>query len=158
MAFKTTYEKHAYFFPSNMLATNYAKHLLNVEISKDYDNGSIVTKGDWLDLNLYKDGSDAVTTTAVIRQEANTAGQWYVEVTSAGNGVILYKEPIIEDAHSFEARDILNFYNAKGDVVKGYTLADGDIFEINETLIDGTAKAGAELTVANGKWKVAPGH
>ena len=44
-----------------------------------------------------------------------------------------------------------NFYNANGDIVRAYELYAGDIFELSEEGIEGSAAKAATVTVANKK-------
>ena len=82
-------------------------------------------------------------------------GNWYVRVTTAGDAVILRTVPMKEEQYSKAFQEEANFYNAKGEIARGYRAHEGDIWELSEDLFVGTPEAGKELTIADGKWSVA---
>ena len=47
-----------------------------------------------------------------------------------------------------------NFYNAKGDVVRGYDLHKGDVFEVSAEGFDGEPAEKATVTCENKKLKI----
>ena len=57
MAIKYTIETHAVAFPSKLIAQNGGEHIYNIELTSDTDNGNLVAKGDFVGLDLYKEGA-----------------------------------------------------------------------------------------------------
>lgn len=47
-----------------------------------------------------------------------------------------------------------NFYNANGDIVRGYELYKGDIFELSKEGFEGTPEKGKSVTINSKKVKV----
>lgn len=145
--------KHAVAFPSKLLAQTYGKHIYNIELATDTDNGNLVSKGDFKDLDLYEEA--AVTTfEGVIRKQAAN-GNWYVEVTDPGDALFVYMQTFIAEEWTNKFKKESNFYNAAGEVVRGYELAVGDVFEVSEEGFTGTPEAGKTVTVAAKKLVVA---
>lgn len=153
MAIKYTIEKHAVAFPSNMLARHGGKHIYNIELDKDTDNGQIVAKGDWKGFQYYG-VKESTGVTAVVREQAKN-GNWYVEITQPGDGLFLRQVPQIEEEYTKDFQKESNFYNLKGDIIRGYEMAVGDIVEVSEEGFDKKPEVGKTLTVVNRKFKVA---
>lgn len=152
MAIKYTIEKHASCFPSLMLAQNGGKHIYSVQLDKDTDNGSIVAKGDWKGQQYYGVKDSTGVEGIVLEQAAN--GNWYVEITAAGDGLLIYQVPLIEEQWTKEFQKEGNFYNLNGDIVRAYELAAGDIIECSAECFDKTPSAKKKLTVENRKFKL----
>lgn len=153
MAINYTVTQHAEAYVSKLLAQNGGKHIYNIELSADRDNGNVVAKGDFIELDLYKDKASTGVEAVVLGQAAN--GNWYIEITKPGDGLLVYQVPKIYEESPRKLTSIKNFYNEKGDVVRCYELAIGDVVELSDAAFDGTPAAGKALTVANFKWKVA---
>lgn len=152
MAIKVNIEKHAWAYPSLMLATNGGKHVYSLELDKDADNGQVVAKGDWKGQQYYGVKESTGVTAVVLEQAAN--GNWYVEITEPGDGIFIYVPPVIEEEYSREYQKESNFYNEKGDIVRGYEMAKGDIVEVSAEGFEGIPVAKKSLTVENRKFKV----
>lgn len=130
MAIRYSIESHAIGFPSKVLAANGGKHIYNVKLTSDTDNGNFVGRGDWLALDLYEE--TAATTFEGIVREVAANGNYYVEVVDPGDALFVAMPVIIEEEWTNTFKKDSNFFNAKGDVVNGYELAVGDILEISE--------------------------
>lgn len=153
MAIKFSIEKHAVAYPSMMLATNGGKHIYSVELDKDTDNGQIVAKGAWKGQQYYGVKDSTGVEAVVLEQAAN--GNWYVEITKPADGLFIYQVPMIEEEYTKEFQKESNFYNLKGDIVRAYEMAVGDIVEVSEGGFNVKPEAGKTLTVENRKFKVA---
>lgn len=50
---KYSIEKHAVAFPSKLVAQNGGEHIYNITLTSDTDNGNLVARGDFEDLDRY---------------------------------------------------------------------------------------------------------
>ena len=153
MAIKYSIEKHAVAFPSKLLAQNGGKHIYNIELATDTDNGNLVKRGDFIDLDLYEEDTAATFAGVIQKQAAN--GNWYVEVTDPGDALFVYMQAFIAEEWTNKFKAEANFYNAAGDIVRGYELAVGDVFEVSAEGFTGTPVAGKTVSVAGKKLVVA---
>lgn len=153
MAINYTVEKHAEAYISKMLAQNGGKHIYNILIANNHDNGDVVAKGSFVELDLYGEKASTGVAAVVLGQAPN--GNWYVEITNAGDGLILHNAPVIYEESPRRLTDFDNFYNEKGDTVRGYEMAVGDVVELSAKAFDGTPAAGKALSISSYKWKVA---
>ena len=153
MAIKYSIEKHAVAFPSKLLAQNGGKHIYNIELATDTDNGNLVKRGSFIDLDLYEE--DAATTFEGVIQKQAANGNWYVEVVNPGDALFVYMQAFIAEEWTNKFKAESNFYNASGDVVRGYELAVGDVFEVSAEGFTGTPEAGKTVSVASKKLVVA---
>ena len=153
MAIKYSIEKHAVAFPSKLLAQNGGKHIYNIELATDTDNGNLVKRGSFIDLDLYEE--DAATTFEGVIQKQAANGNWYVEVVNPGDALFVYMQAFIAEEWTNKFKAESNFYNAAGDVVRGYELAVGDVFEVSAEGFTGTPEAGKTVSVAAKKLVVA---
>lgn len=152
MAIAYTIAKHAWVYPSNMLASKGGKHIYNIVLTQNMDNGTIVARKDYKELDLY-DHKASTGVAAVVREQANN-GNYIVEITTPGDGIMLYLEPVIAEEYSREFMDEANYFNETGDVVKGYELAIGDRIEVSLEGFDDEPEVGDALTVGTDfKWK-----
>lgn len=140
--------KHAVAGSSKLKATT-AGHIYNILIEEDLDNGSIVAKGDYVKPEVYK-AKDSTGFSGVILEKAAN-GNWYVEVTEPGDAVLLLNVPLIYEEYTTALQHESNFYNASGDIVRGYELYVGDIFELSAEGFEGEPAQGLSVTVANKK-------
>ncbi len=138
--------KHAVAGSSKLKATT-AGHIYNILIEEDMDNGSIVAKGDYVKPEVYK-AKDSTGFAGVILDKAAN-GNWYVEVTEPGDAVLLLNVPLIYEEYTTAMQHESNFYNASGDIVRGYELYVGDIFELSAEGFSGEPVKDATVTVAN---------
>ena len=130
MAYNMTIEKHAYAFQSKLLAGNGGEHIYNLLLSADRDNGTIRGKGDWVEFDLYQEAAAPNGFAGKIVGQA-ADGNYYVEVTEAADALIIIEVPEMGIDYDARFTDPRNFYNKKGDTVRGYALHKGDIFEIS---------------------------
>lgn len=159
MAINIQIAKHAVAFPTNVLAIGKAKHTLNIQLTKDHDNGSFAGIGKFLDLDLYEETTVPNDFKAVVLDQAKN-GNWYVGVRSENNNVVFLYDPEImaERDYGKKFADPANFYQQTGDVATGIIPAFYDTLEISDKGFVGTPKKDAELTLdtATGKLKVMP--
>ena len=153
MAIQYTFTSHCVAFPSKLVAQEGGEHIYNIELTSNTDNGNLVAKGDFIDLDLYKEA--AVTTFAGKIQKQAANGNWYVEVVTPGDALFVYMQAFIAEDWTNTFKKESNFYNAKGDTVRGYALHVGDVFEVSELGFTGTPVAGATVSCENKKLKVA---
>lgn len=146
-------EKHGVCFTSKCLAATGGKHIYNIKISADRDNGAVVAKGDWLGMEFYEEKASTGVTAVVLEEAAN--GNFYVEIVEPGDGIVLRNTPMIAEEFTKAFQKESNYYNAEGEKVRGYELATGDILELSLECFDGTPAAKKALTIENYKWKVA---
>lgn len=145
MAIKYQIEKHASAYPTKVLASNGGKHIYNIILSTDTDNGNLIAKGAYADeLDLYKEGAATTFTGTIIDVAAN--GNFYVEVTNPGDSLFVYNVPLIEEEYAEKFLAETNFYNIAGTVVRAYELAVGDIVEVSKDGFSGTPTKGASVT------------
>lgn len=154
MAINYNIEKHATGFPSKVLAQEGGKHIYNVKITTDTDNGNFVARGDYLSLDLYEE-KDVETFTGIVREKAGN-GNWYVEVVTPGDALFVYNKPLIAEEWTNSFKKESNFYNVAGEVVRAYELAVGDMLEISAEGFSGTPSEGANVTgISNKKATIA---
>ncbi len=143
MSTRYSIEKHAVAFPSKLLAQNGGKHIYNVVLTTDADNGNLIARGDWDSLDLYKEA--AVTKFEGVIQEKAANGNWYVEVVDPGDALLVYQQPVIAEEWTNTFKKTSNFFNAAGDRVRSYELAVGDVFEASAECFSGTPTKGAKI-------------
>lgn len=143
MAIRYEIEKHAVAFPSKLLAQNGSKHIYNVVLSTDTDNGNLIARGEWDSLDLYKEA--AVTTFEGVVREQAANGNWYVEVTDPGDALFVYQQPVIAEEWTNTFKKTSNFFNAAGDRVRSYELAVGDVFEVSAEGFSKVPTKGAKI-------------
>jgi hypothetical protein len=149
---KYNIEQHAVAWPSKLVAQNGGEHIYNIELETDTDNGNLVARGDFIDLDLYKEA--AVTTFAGKIQKQAANGNYYVEVVTPGDALFVYMQPYIEEEWTNTFQKESNFYNPAGDTVRGYALHEGDVFEVSEAGFEGTPTEGATVSCVNKKLSV----
>ena len=155
MAIRFEIEKHAYCFPTKVLAGNGGEHILNIELTSDADNGSIVSVGDYVSFDNYMEAEAPAAYEGKIIDVA-ADGNFYVEVVEPADAVLVYEVPVIaEQNYDSRFKAIKNFYNVKGDVVRGYVLHKHDIYELSEEGFDGTPEVGKSVTISGRKHVVA---
>ena len=146
--FMATAEKHAVAGSSKLKAT-IAGHIYNIQIEEDLDNGSIVAKGDYIKPESYKAKDSTGFAGVVLDKAAN--GNWYVEVKTPGDALLLLQVPMLYEEYTTALKHESNFYNANGDIVRAYELYVGDVFEVSSEGFSGTPTKGATVTVADKK-------
>ena len=148
MAIRFEIEKHAYCFPTKVLAGNGGEHILNIELTNDADNGSIVSVGNYVSFDNYMEAEAPAAYEGKIVDVA-ADGNFYVEVVEPADAVLVYEVPVIaEQNYDSRFKAIKNFYNLKGDVVRGYVLHKHDIYELSEEGFEGTPDLVKTVTIA----------
>ena len=129
-----TIAKHAVGFPSKTLASSGGKHIFNIQLAeasgKFVDNGWFVSRGDFIELDLYKAKAPTTFEGKVVGIAPN--GNYYVEVVTPGDALFVYQVPMIEETYSNTFKKESNYTNAPTQVVRSYELAVGDIVEISK--------------------------
>lgn len=153
MAIQYQITKHAVAYTSKLLAKYGGKHIFNVLLTNACDNGNLIALGDWKEFDVYAEG--AVTTFAGVIREQAANGNWYVEVTTPGDALLICQVPMIYEDFTADFKKEGNFYNPAGAIVRAYELAAHDIFEVSAEAFDGTPEAGKTVSCATRKLKVA---
>ena len=143
----TVYYKHKPM--TKELKATIAGHIYNIQIEEDLDNGSIVAKGDYIKPETYKAKDSTGFAGVVLDKAAN--GNWYVEVKTPGDALLLLQVPMLYEEYTTALKHESNFYNANGDIVRAYELYVGDVFEVSSEGFSGTPTKGATVTVADKK-------
>ena len=150
-------DKHAYCFPTKIAGGNGAEHILNIVLTEDADNGSIVTTSadSYVSFDQYTEEAAPADYTAKIVDVA-ADGNFYVQVVNPADAILICE--VIDNPYTnYDSRfksDKL-FYNAAGDVVRGYVLHKFDIYELSEEGFEGTPEAGKSVTINGRKHVVA---
>ena len=139
--------KHAVATSTELEATRGGSHIYDIVISKDMDNGTIVGKGAYDGNMHYAMGASTSFAGKIIRKEAN--GIYQIQVTEAENAILLLQVPAIPEGFNKATTAEYLFYNASGDIVRGYELQVGDIFGLTAEGFDGTPEVGATVSVSN---------
>ena len=139
---KYAIDQHAVAFPSKVLASNGGKHIYNITLTEDVDNGWFIGKKQaWEELDRYEEAAPTSISGVVQGKAAN--GNYYVEITAEPvNAYFVYQVPMIEEEYNKAFQKESNFYNAgprtmtngvavPGDTVRAYELAVGDVIEIS---------------------------
>ena len=155
MAIKINIEKHAYCFPTKVLAGNGGAHILNIELTADADNGTIVSAGAYKSFDNYVEAAAPEGYEAVIVDKA-ADGNFYVEVVEPADAVLIC-EVVNNPYTNYDSRfkSEKNFYNEKGDVVRGYVLSKHDVYELSAEGFTGTPEVGKTVTITGRKHVVA---
>jgi len=140
-------------FPSRLLAANGGGHIFDIELTADHDNGVLVGRGDYIKLGTYKEAAAPTFAGKIVEQAAN--GNWYVEVTDATEALWILMPEISPYEAIPQTLDPKAWVNKKGDVVKGYSLVKGDIFEMSVEGFQGEPAVGKAVSFADGKYVVA---
>lgn len=148
-------KKHTVCFPTK-IASGLNGHILNIELTEDTDNGTVVSAGAYKSFDNYTAATAPTTYEAVITEQAAN-GNWYVQVTKADvtdvtkMPILIYEVPVIAETYDTRFTDIANFYNAKGKVVRGYVLAPFDVYELSANAFTGTPAPGKKVTISGQK-------
>lgn len=140
MAIKYAIDQHTVAFPSKVLAREGGKHILNIELKEDVDNGWFVGVGAFKELDLYEEAAPTTATGKVVAKAAN--GNFYVEIATAENALFVYQVPMIEEEYNNTFKKESNYYNANKTVVRAYDLAKYDVVEISAAGFDGVVAPG----------------
>ena len=137
--------KHAVAGSSKLKAT-VAGHIYNILVEEATDNGTIVAKGAYVEPEVYKAAAAPAGFEAVVLDKAAN-GNWYVEVVTPADAVLLLNVPMIYEEGSAQMQNESNFFNAAGDIVRGYELYKNDIFELSAAGFDGNVAKGDTVKV-----------
>ncbi len=146
MAVDISTTTHAVAFPTKVAASAGSPHIFDVELTADHDNGVFLTLGDYKTLGTYEEGTNKGTITGTIVEQAAN-GDYYVEIATAGTGTVFVYMPEISPYDNKRLQREELFYNATGDVVKGYTLSYKDIVSLSAAGFTNTPVVGNAVTV-----------
>lgn len=149
MAIKYAIEEHAVAFPSKLVAQQGGEHIYNIELESDTDNGNLVAKGEFVELDHYMEAEVTTFEGVILDQAAN--GNWYVEVVNPGDALFVYNQPWISEEWTNKWKAEKNFYNATGDLVRGYALHKGDVFEVSALGFTGEPRKDATINTVTAK-------
>lgn len=139
------FKKHAVAGSSKLKATT-AGHIYNILADKDYDNGTLILKGDYKEPEVYAAGAAATDFEGkVLGVAAN--GNYYVEVVTTGNALLILTDPLIYEDYTSQMTAESNFYNKQGDIMRAYELYVGDIFELSAEGFDGQVQVGDKVKI-----------
>lgn len=146
MAVDVSTTTHAVAFPTKVAASAGSPHIFDVQLTAAHDNGVFLTLGDYVELGTYKEGTSKGTITGTIVEQASN-GDYYVEIASANNGTVFIYMPEISEYDNKRLQKEELFYNASGDVVKGYALTYKDIVSLSAAGFTNTPVVGKAVTV-----------
>lgn len=152
MAIKYEITKHGYAFPTNVLAGKGGEHMYDLLMDKDRANGEVVALDEWQGMQYFSVKEPTGLEAVVLEQADN--GSWLVFITKPGDAVIIRQVPEIAEQFTKKFEHEANYYNAKGEIVRGYRAHEGDTWELSADLFDKTPEAKKTLTYAAGKWTV----
>lgn len=145
---------HAYCFPTKIGAGgNGSEHILNIVLTADADNGSIVTTSadSYVSFDQYTEEAAPADYEAKIVDVA-ADGNFYVQVVNPADAILICE--VIDNPYTnYDSRftDDKLFYNAEGDVVRGYVLHKFDIYELSEEGFEGTPEVGKTVKITGRK-------
>lgn len=148
--------KHAVAGSTKLSATRYGRHIFNIKVDQDMDNGTIVATGDLVagTLDVYK--AKASTGFAGIVDGKAANGNFYVRVTAPGDAVLLLNPELIYENWTSMCNHPSNYYNAKGSIVRGYQLEVNDVFELSAEGFTADVAVGNTVTVDATTMKLVP--
>ena len=94
---------------SSLLKATQVGHIFSLKCHEDLDNGSIVSVGDWVSAQVFNSK----------------------EYVAGEHPVLILTPPLGYNSDRKEYQDEQYFYNAQGEVARGYELVDGDIFTVS---------------------------
>ena len=104
-------------------------------------------------LNTTQNGENKYIETTMDPKEAAT---FYVEVVEPADAVLVCEVVVIaEQNYDSRFKDVKNFFNKKGEVVRGYVLHKHDIYELSEEGFEGKPEVGKTVTITGRKHVVA---
>ena len=150
MAIRCNLEQFPTAYPAKVAAREGMGHMYSLQHSEDLWNGAIVTKGDYVSLDLYKEGVAATAVNAkVVDRAAN--GNYYVEFTEdvpATQALIVYNPPVIEEQYNKTFQKETNFYIPASMEARAYPIFAGDIWEFSEDSFSQTPTVGTTTITA----------
>lgn len=157
MAVDISTTTHAVAFPTKVAASAGSPHIFDVKLTANHDNGVFLTLGNYVELGTYQEGTNKGTITGTIVEQAAN-GDYYVEIATAGTGTVFVYMPEISPYDNKRLQDEELFYNASGDVVKGYTLSYKDIVSLSAAGFTNTPVVGKSVTVDSTTGKLTVGQ
>lgn len=138
--------KHAVCASTRLAATTATggDGIIDIKLSAAGDNGIIVGKGAYNSAGYYAEAAATTFTGEIIDVAPN--GNFYVEVYTAANAFLVLNVPLIYEQYNTRMQEESNFYNASGDIVRGYKLHVGDVFELSAEGFDGTPVKNATVS------------
>lgn len=125
------YTKHGVFESSDIKAT-VCGHIVNLKAIEDTDNGSFASRGDFVAGDVWKAAKPA----------------------AAEPVFLVGTSPLIYEDFVKKMQDESNFYNATGDVMRGYELVANDKFALSAEAFDtGAAPAVGKYLTIGTTWK-----
>jgi hypothetical protein len=112
-------EKHAV-AESSLLKATEVGHIYSLKCHEDLDNGSIVSVGSWVSAQVFNSK----------------------EYAAGEHPIFILTPPLGYNSDRREYQDECYFYNAKGEVARGYELHCGDIFTVSADKFDGEPAVG----------------
>lgn len=149
MVVNYTISQHAVAYPSKVLAANGGKHIYNVLLTNDCDNGNFIARDAWLSFDLYSEKA-ATTFAGVVREQAAN-GNYYVEVTTPGDALFVCNIDDHAEDWTNTWKKESNAYNEAGSIVRAYELAVGDIVEISAAGFTATPTVGDAVELSGKK-------
>lgn len=139
--------KHAVAGSSKLKATT-AGHIYNVKITTvaGLDNGSIISLGDYVEPEVYKEAAAPTTFEAVV-DEVAANGNYYVRVTKPEGALLVLTVPSSYYDYTSQMKAESNFYNAKDEITRAYELYVDDIFELSKEGFTGVFAKGDTVVV-----------
>lgn len=134
MAIKYNIQKFPTGAVSRALAQDGGQHIYNITVSEDTPNGVFIGKGEFVELDNYKEAVAGAVTGKIVAKAAN--GNYYVEIDECdADTLFVASVAMIEETWTNEFKKEENFYNPKGSTVRAYQLVHGDIVEVNKTAL-----------------------
>lgn len=130
MAMDITKGTHTVFYPSKMISTRVG-HIYNMVLADDTDNGRFAKRGDYVSFDQYEADAPADSTASFVVREQAVNGNYYVEVITGDEEIVVIYESIIGTRTDRDLRMESLWVNKAGSVVKGLSLHVGDIFELS---------------------------
>ena len=149
MVVSYTISQHAVAYPSKVLAAEGGKHIYNIQLTNDCDNGNFIAKDAWLSFDLYSEKA-ATTFAGIVRQQAAN-GNYYVEVVTPGDALFVCNIDDHAEEWTNTWKKESNAYNEAGSIVRAYELAVGDIVEISAAGFTATPTVGDAVELSGKK-------
>lgn len=151
MAISYSAEKHTVCNPGSLIASNYGRHIVSLEITDDTDNGKIVKVGKMKALDLFEIEEATEIDAYIALKGAN--GLWLVVVNDPKDTCLIYNKPLINEESPRRLTLESNYYNDPEDgAVRGYVLDNYDRFWLSDEGFEGSPTVGATITtITDGK-------
>ena len=153
MAISYSVDKHTVCNPGSLIASNYGRHMVSLNITEPTDNGRIVKAGTMSALDLWE-VEEATEIDAYVAMKGSD-GLWLVVVNDPKDcrNCLIYQKPLIAEESPRKLTSFANFYNDPEDgAVRGYLFDSLDRFWLSEDGFEGKPVVGAAITsISNGK-------